>query len=869
MSVLQINQNIIALSALSSLSETSRRLEQSIERLATGMRINRAADDAAGLTISERLRAQVRGLARASQNAQEAIKLLQTAEGSANETTSILQRIRELAVQAANGTLTQNDRGEIQKEVDQLISEINRIAESTQFNSRNLLNGQAAALTSVDNPERTTLIITGDVGKGGNFNVITTIISAPTLASWKSDHMHTIAGEDRVGIVNGEYTFMNNAALIAGGGSTIGVNEIEVQSLSVGGRMIVSGGNFTLSVLATSVALSTTGLISVFNAKEITVDTDRLRVQGFDVNGTVVDTYLVVGTTTTFASVAIWLENAFYSNVGTDGQVFMSEETGRLYFSQVGGESIVLTSLLFEDIDSSGSAINLSVAGFTLAGAAVQSIGDVMIVTASVGLTANGVRYTIEDGTFHGGLNTFGVAGTTGTIDIRFNGDITAGSDDYQMNVAGQNELQQYGTVTQLSAPAGDYTFRISAVTNRTYRITNLDTGAVSKAISIAEVGTATNLSLPTFQGLMIAFDAILVTGETGVIHVSTNNVLPAQNTTTLASIAAFVDNSVFLGRNSVELKLNVPGQSRAASIWLNSGDTIEDMVGKISLAIADPNSFSDLNLEGAMVGGSYPDLVHFNLTGPAQGTISITSPVPGAKLIFSGDETLLNALSLIQVAETTQADYNVSIVNIETGGLVAQTTTDTGIIRGVLNGIDLWIDTTQGFKLDPDGVNNYVNAPYNMDPYINPIVSLTSAYEGETFVHIVPNPLVFQIGSNQGQTLEVAIGQLDANRLGIEGLLLVSTELAEEAITMVDSAINTVTSQRSQLGSIQNRLSSTIRNLDVAYQNLAAAESGIRDLNVAKEMIELTRQQILLQAGTAVLAQANQLPQTVLQLLR
>lgn len=865
MSVLQINQNIVALSALSSLSETSRRLEQSVERLATGMRINRAADDAAGLTISERLRAQVRGLARASQNAQEAINLLQTAEGAANETTSILQRIRELAVQSANGTLTQNDRGEIQKEVDQLIAEINRIAESTQFNSKNLLNGQAAALTSVDNPERTTLIVTGDVGKGGNFNVITTVISAPTLAAWKSDHMHTIAGEDRVGVVNGEYTFMNNAALLAGGSSTIGVNEIEVQSLSVGGRLLVSGGSFTMSVVGTSVAIETDNLISVFNAKEITEGTDRLRVQGFDANGTLVDAYMVITASTDFADVATWLENTFYSAPGTDGIVSFGATNGRFEFSGAAAESVVLTSFIFEDIDGSGSSLNLSVAGFTLVGASAN-VGDVMMHHASVAITANGTRVL---GSVTGGAETVGNAATTGTIDVRFDGDVAVGSDDYTLNVAGQNELQQYGTIVQVSAPAGDYTFRVSALSNRTFQVTNLDTGETSKVISIAQVGTATTLSLATFQGLKLSFDALLVTGETGIIHVSTNNVLPAQNTTTLASVAAFVENGVFLGRNTVELKLNVPGQSRAANIWLNAGDSIEDMVGKISLAIANPDSFADLNLEGAMVGGSFPDLVHYNLTGPAQGTISITSPVPGAELIFSGDETLLNALSLIQIAETTQAEYNVSIVNIETGGLIAQTTTNTGIIRGVLNGIDLWIDTTQGFKLDPDGTNNYVNAPYNLDPYTNPIVSLTTGYEGETFVHIVPNPLVFQIGSNQGQKLEVHIGQLDASRLGIEGLVLVSTELAEQAITKVDSAINTVTSQRSELGSIQNRLESTIRNLDVAYQNLAAAESGIRDLNVAQEMIELTRQQILLQAGTAVLAQANQLPQTVLQLLR
>ena len=865
MGVLQINQNIIAMKAVRTLSQTSRRLEKSVERLATGLRINRAADDAAGLTISERLRAQIRGLGRASQNAQEAISLLQTGEGALNETTGILQRIRELAVQAANGTLTHNDRGEIQREVDQLIDEINRIASTTQFNSKSLLNGQAAALTSVDNPERTTLIVTGAVGKGGNYNLVTTLLSAPQLAAWKSDHMHTIAGEDRVGIVNGEFTFLNNAALLAGGATTIGVDEVEIQSLSVGGRLLVSGANFTFSVMGTSVAIGTTNLVSVFNAKEITAGTDRIRVQGTDANGVVVDSYLVITAATDFAAVATWLENAFFSVPGTDGSVTMGGTNGRLGFMVAAGESIALTSFVFEDIDNSGSAMNLSVAAFTLT-AASTNIGDVMMYQASVALTANGVRITDS---VAGGAWTIGNAATSGTVDIRFNGDVTTGSEDYSVDKAGQNELQQYGTITQTSAPAGDYTFRVSALSNRTYRVTNIDTGSISSTISIAEVGDATNLNLDTFQGLRLAFDALLITGETGIIHVSTNNVLPAQNTTTLQSVAAFIENDVFLGRSSVELELNVSGQTQGATVYVNAGDSIEDFVGKISLAIANPNSFSDLNLEGALAGGAFPDLVHYNLTGPAQGTISITSPVPGAELVYSGDEGLLNALSLFQISETKQANYNVSIVNIETGALIAQDTTRTGIIKGILRGIEVWIDTTQGFKLDPDGTNNYVQSPYNQDPYQNPIISLTSDFSGETFVHVVPNPLVFQIGPNQGQKIELAIGQMDAVRLGVQGLQVVSTELAEESITRVDDAINIVTSQRSQLGSIQNRLESTIRNLDIAHENLAAAESGIRDLNVAKQMIELTREQILLQAGTAVLAQANQLPQTVLQLLR
>ena len=114
---------------------------RSMEKLSSGLRINRAADDAAGLAISEKMRGQIRGLKQATRNAQDGISLIQTAEGSLNETHSILQRMRELADQAANDTNTLTDRKEIQKEINQLLVEYDRIADNTEFNTQKLLNG--------------------------------------------------------------------------------------------------------------------------------------------------------------------------------------------------------------------------------------------------------------------------------------------------------------------------------------------------------------------------------------------------------------------------------------------------------------------------------------------------------------------------------------------------------------------------------------------------------------------------------------------------------------------------------------------------------------------------------------------------------
>lgn len=134
-----INHNITALNTHRQLSSATNAQASSMEKLSSGLRINSAKDDAAGLSISEKMRGQIRGLEQASANAQDGISLMQTAEGALNETHDILQRMRELAVQSANDTNTDTDRGELQKEVDELAKEITRIAENTEFNTMNLL----------------------------------------------------------------------------------------------------------------------------------------------------------------------------------------------------------------------------------------------------------------------------------------------------------------------------------------------------------------------------------------------------------------------------------------------------------------------------------------------------------------------------------------------------------------------------------------------------------------------------------------------------------------------------------------------------------------------------------------------------------
>ena len=167
---LRINQNVTSLSTYANLNSTSNRMEKTIGKLSSGLRINSAADDAAGLAISEKMRSQISGLNRARLNAQDGVSMIQTAEGGLNETESIIQRMRELAIQGSNDTLTTNDRLEIQKEINQLRDAIDDISNTTEYNTKKLLNGsQTAQMTSSSSYIRG--MVTGNGVNGGDFRV--------------------------------------------------------------------------------------------------------------------------------------------------------------------------------------------------------------------------------------------------------------------------------------------------------------------------------------------------------------------------------------------------------------------------------------------------------------------------------------------------------------------------------------------------------------------------------------------------------------------------------------------------------------------------------------------------------------------------
>jgi flagellin len=182
---MRINNNLMAMNTHRQMGITAGSQTKSMEKLSSGYRINRAGDDAAGLAISEKMRAQIRGLNQASRNSQDGISLIQTAEGALNETQNILQRMRELAVQSANDTNVSADRTAIQNEIDQLTQEIDRIGDTTEFNTRKLLNGGASVQGTIGAGADSAVTIIGGTGdtKAGTAITFTGGITAGTKAS--------------------------------------------------------------------------------------------------------------------------------------------------------------------------------------------------------------------------------------------------------------------------------------------------------------------------------------------------------------------------------------------------------------------------------------------------------------------------------------------------------------------------------------------------------------------------------------------------------------------------------------------------------------------------------------------------------------
>lgn len=244
---MKINSNIAALNTLNQLSKNEKATNSSLAKLSSGLRINSAADDAAGLAISEKMKGQIRGLDKASSNSEDGISLIQTAEGALGETESILQRMRELAVQSASDTNTDDDRANIQDEMSQLIDEIDRISSTTQFNTMNLLDGSMSGEVAAD----TQNVLT-------NTKLASSVTAASLLTGLTDDNSNNLglASGDTIKIswaVDGE---LKTASVSVTAATTLG----NLLSGVTDGTGAVTSGNMTITAGTAGYAGAVEGL---------------------------------------------------------------------------------------------------------------------------------------------------------------------------------------------------------------------------------------------------------------------------------------------------------------------------------------------------------------------------------------------------------------------------------------------------------------------------------------------------------------------------------------------------------------------------------------------------------------------------------
>ena len=399
-----VQHNLQAMNANRMLNITTGAQSKSTEKLSSGYKINRAADDAAGLTISEKMRKQIRGLDQASTNAQDGVSSVQTAEGALTEVHSMLQRMNELAVQASNGTNAESDRQAIQDEIDQLTTEIDRVAETTKFNEIYLLKGDNASTKNVymkghdaglkgtltDSAKSATFVM-DDLEAGDKVTIAGKEYSiGSTAADAKASYAGAAAG-DKVTIDGTEYTVVD-----AGGTEDAGANKLKVASIDAK----VKDGSV--------VSYKTSKLTVMTDANTDGIDDDDSSVISKNVAETKITAELTaannIGTVDHAATVAKTAANGKTTYTITKGYATVADT---LSFNLHVGADADMTNKITVDIDTMNSAnlgikgLNVTDATGTAATYAVDAISDAIAKVSSqrsaLGAVQNRLEHTIDN----------------------------------------------------------------------------------------------------------------------------------------------------------------------------------------------------------------------------------------------------------------------------------------------------------------------------------------------------------------------------------------------------------------------------------------------------------------------------------------
>ena len=913
-----VMHNIPALSAYNTVNRTSSSLQKSIQKLSTGLRINSAADDAAGLAISEKMRAQIRGLDRAVSNSQDGISMIQTAEGALNETHSILQRMRELSVQSANDTLTQQDRGYIQQEIDQLREEVTRIGNTTQFNKKKLLNGDAAVLWSSDNLN-TKAIINGGLrqvdqfgqkkASEGNYKI--DVRAEPGQAEVKKSDIFKIKHKDVITDVT-----LNAVA----GAKGVSVNN-------------VPAGDYTINKADAENTVKTPALQGAYNAKGFHASGAQLTFEAITApDGVASNAFLTVGDVkidltdlkkndtaeqardkvvaalTTKEAKQKFAEAGYKiklkTDAGTDKLDIIAVKTDG---TDAKGKGAALVQFTAGNVTSAGTPITVADGTSGLDNTLVSidhPTKKTLTATNTENITTNAnilfevtnVNHDSDSVTLKATVSKLGVDGRTSTetyegIVLKGGAAVTKLGDKLGLGAADTFtlKLEEFGSYgfekgSKLvynvakgkdgTDPKADVTLTVSGKQNQEWDGkwgTNVTRSSASYGLDSAKV-----------KGKDISFKNYYLNEKTGEVMEGTVKLTltddfkkdgeaelakfhatyvgeVARGDVKLRDLDKFWDSQGVFSQKDAKTLTITQGDGKQTSVTLYANDTLKDVQRKLNAAIGaglGQAKYID-DGEGGKHFVDFVDTASGNSESVA-GTFVIRSVVSGSAgtISFSGDENIINALSLNVIQDATESSYTVSVKDAHNGDIVASGVQITGNrLYGVVNpNVDVEFDAMAGVSATWDSARKgFVYA----------------AKDYSTTLHLADNTTVFQIGANEGEDMGINIGDMRAHALGLNAVLVTDRASAARSITIIDNAIDKVSTQRAKLGAYQNRLEHTINNLNTAAENLTSAESRIRDTDMAKEMMNFTKLNIMLQAGNAMLAQANQLPQSVLTLIR
>ena len=883
---MRIYHNIPALYAYNSLNATNSALQKSIRTLSTGLRINSAADDAAGLAISEKMRSQINGLNMAVRNAQDGISMLQTAEGALSEVHSILQRMRELSVQAANDTLTQQDRQYIQLEIDQLKSEIDRTSTATQFNKKRLLDGSSAGLWS-SNDLSTKAYIRGSLRQidrfgqksafEGNYKI--KINANPGQAeAMKTDiftikHKNVVMGaslNDQAGVSGlrvdnlpaGTYTVKTAAAAAASGVEVTGkygfpekyhklVTTTGALAADVGKKFKISvAGGAAVEVTVPTPAATNPSAAEIATAIRAAGIAD-LSVNEAGGNITLISTKGEIKIENVDLATAV--ATVFPNQTSTEVTATFSDLLGAAVTDgALTGNASILYEVVSVNAESKSVTLKATANILNPDGTVTTKVNDNIVLTEggevdlseSLGLGAK------NSGAFKLTLKN----GMTGLFSVgsKFVHNVTkeAAANAQTVEISGtQTETWPFkwgGSVTDAPLKFG---LDASKVKEKELHFRNFYLNSKNGTVYEGDIVLKTNATQMTASKTLATFEAAYI-GQV------------AKKDVHLRDLNKFWDSQGrFLLTDPQTINI-AQGDGKNTSITLYATDTLAELRSKLNGAIAN-------GLGQARFAVSHANsFVTFVEEGTKQeygletvpGTFIIRSMVAGAagRLSFSGDEDLIKALSLNVVQEAKENSFTASIYDAHNGATVVNNVTVSGNqLIGVLHpNVDVEFDPMANIKVEwNENLRNFelkkINTPY------------------ETILHLVDNSTVFQVGANEGEDVAIDIGNMSADALGVTRVIVTDRTSAARAISILDNAIAKVSTQRAKIGAFQNSLEHTVTNLTTTGTNLTAAESRIRDADMSQEMLNFTKLQILSQSGTAMLAQANQLPQTVLSLIR